>query len=56
MEKDVTKINMTEDSVCNTSEIIRGRTFPNCNHKGRIIKFREPKKPFNKATPINEDS
>lgn len=45
-----------EELVYIIPEIVKGRTFPNCNHKGRIAEFRKQNKPFHKATLISEDN
>lgn len=47
---------ITKESILNTSGIIEGKTFPNCNYKGRVAEFKKPNKPFHNATLISEDN
>lgn len=45
-----------EESTFMIPEIVKGRTFPNCNHKGRITEFKKQNNPFHKGVLISEDN
>ncbi len=45
-----------EEPTSMISEMVKGRTFPNCNHKGRITEFRKQNNPFHKGVLISEDN
>lgn len=45
-----------EEQTSMIPEVVKGRTFPNCNHKGRITEFKKQNKPFHKGTQIIEDN
>lgn len=45
-----------EEETSMIPEVVKGRTFPNCNYKGRITEFKKQNKPFHKGTPISEDN